>query len=79
MNPERIQYLTDNFAALPGELAILRPEDCSDTSVYIQLLQLRGRRSEDALYCRLIREECGKTGSGCLFGRKRLRLQKKQL
>ena len=42
---------------------MLRLEGCSDTCVYIQLLQLRGRRSEEALYYRLIGEECGKTES----------------
>ena len=63
MNQNRIRYLTDNFAATPGELSMLRPEGCSDTSVYIQLLQLRGRRSEEAAYYRSIREECGKSGA----------------
>ena len=63
MNQNRSRYLTDNFAATPGELSMLRPEGCSDTSVYIQLLQLRGRRSEEAAYYRSIREECGKSGA----------------
>lgn len=61
MNQNRVQYLIDNFAAAPEELAMLRLEGCSDTSVYIQLLQLRGRRYEESLYCRSIEEECGKT------------------
>lgn len=63
MDQNRIRYLTDNFAAEPEELAMLRIDGCTDTSVYIQLLQLRGRRSEEALYCRIIEEECGKTES----------------
>ena len=61
MNQNRIRYLTDNFAATPGELAMLRPEGRSDTSFYIGLLKLRGRRDEEASYLRLIAEECGKT------------------
>lgn len=63
MNQNRVRYLIENFAATPEELSLLRPEGCSDTSFYIQLLQLRGRRSEEALYRRSIREECGKTES----------------
>ena len=61
MNQNRIRYLTDNFAATPGELAMLQPEGRSDTSIYIRLLQLRGRRDEEASYLRQIAEECGKT------------------
>ena len=60
MNRDRILYLKDNFAATPEELSLLQLEGYTDTSVYIQLLQLRGRRSEEALYFHLIEEECGK-------------------
>ena len=61
VNQNRIRYLTDNFGATPEELAEIRIEGYSDTSIYIQLLQLRGRRSEEAICCRLIGEECGKS------------------
>ena len=60
------RYLTDNFGASPEELAMLQLEGCSDTSIYIQLLRLRGRRDEEALYYRSIGEECGKTESDVL-------------
>ncbi|MBR0105242.1 MAG: hypothetical protein IJM06_06545 [Firmicutes bacterium] len=61
MNQIRARYYTENFAATHEELSMLRPEGCSDTSFYIQLLQLRGRISEESLYCGSIREACGKT------------------
>ena len=61
INQDRVKYLTDNFAATPEELSELRPEDCSDTSFYIELLKLRGRRYEDSLIYRFIEEDCGKT------------------
>ncbi len=61
MSQNRIPYLINNFAATADELSMLRLEDSSDTSVYIQLLQLRGRRSEEASYFRFIEEESGKT------------------
>ena len=57
----RIRYLKDNFAATAEELTSIRLEGCSDTSVYTQLLQLRGRRDEEALCCLLIEGECKKT------------------
>lgn len=63
MDQDRIRYLTDNFAPAPEELAMLRIEGCSDTSVYRQLLQLRDHRDEEASCCRSIGEECGKTES----------------
>lgn len=66
MNRNRIRYLTDNFAATPDELSMLRLEGCSDTSVYIQLLKLRGLKSEEALYYRMIEEECRKMESDIL-------------
>ncbi len=58
MDPIRTRYFTDNFAATPEELAMLRTEGRSDTNIYIQLLQLRGRRYEESLYCQAIGEEC---------------------
>ncbi|MBR0399552.1 MAG: hypothetical protein IJH95_01875, partial [Mogibacterium sp.] len=61
MDQKRFRYLTDNFDTAPEELAEINIEGKSDTAVYIRLLQLRGRKYEEALYCRSISEECGKT------------------
>ena len=63
MSLDRVRYLIDNFAATPEELSVLGTEGFSDTTFYIQLLKLRGRKYEENLYCLRIMEECGKAES----------------